>query len=468
LRCGRVGPTATYRDLAAEVRAVAAQLPVVADPARPRPVGIVMRNDRASVVYFLAVISSGAAAVVLSPDVPAARRAEQVAAAGCELELEPGPTPAGTGDDPMPSGPRSIDDPAIIVFTSGTTASSKAVVQTHYNVLVNTTATVRHHRLDVCTRMLCCLPLHHVNGLHFTILSTLLAGAHVLLCDHFDPRSYLQAAHEHDVHVGSVVPSILEALLDTRRAPELPHLRYLVSAAAPLHATTARKVHDRLGLRIAQGYGLTETMNFSTTMPLDLQMETYERLMLEREIPPVGAALWGNEVAILDDAGAELHAGAQGELCVRGHSVMWGYLDNPEATRLALAGGWFHTGDLASADDEAIPGRRVYTVTGRTKNIVKVAGEGISLDELDRALLAVDGVRDVVSFGVPDPVLGEVPVVVIAADGVGDGALNSALAARFPIAHHPREFVRVPAIPRMPNGKVDRRRVREVSLTETR
>src|SRR6185436_14333281 len=110
-------------------------------------------------------------------------------------------------------------------------------------------------------------------------------------------------------------------------------------------ARTCGQVLDRLGVRVLQGYGLTETTNFSTTMPRGLSDARYRELMVDAAIPSIGVAVHGNEVAVLRPDGTRADPGEIGELCMRGHNVMLGYTD-PEATERVFEGGWFHSGDL--------------------------------------------------------------------------------------------------------------------------
>src|SRR6185503_19028555 len=163
------------------------------------------------------------------------------------------------------------DSAALLFGTSGSTAVSKIVSQSHRNAVVNAYAVSLHHRLRPGDRLLGCLPFHHVNGVHFTLLATLYAGAHAVVLNTFDPRTYIDVIERFRPRLASVVPSLLEVLLDTCGDRALPReFDYFVSAAAPLAARTARAVRNQFRTRVLQGYGLTETTNFSTTVPTDL------------------------------------------------------------------------------------------------------------------------------------------------------------------------------------------------------
>ncbi|SED36689.1 class I adenylate-forming enzyme family protein [Streptomyces melanosporofaciens] len=444
-----------------------------------RTVALAPVNDPASIVAVLAVLRADCPLLLLGPQDPADRRRQQTEAAGAQVVLRPPSVPAEALPEAvvLPD-PRTLEEPqddlggpeidpdqdALFFATSGSTAASKLVAQSHYNAAVNAEALGRHHGLRPGDRLLGCLPVHHVNGLHFTVLGVLAAGAHVLLADGFDPLRYPRLLQRFRPRIASVVPSVLEALLETWRSPQLPDdFGYFVSAAAPLTTRTARAVWDRFGARVLQGYGLTETVNFSTTMPADLSEDAYRRLMLDTDIPSIGTALFGNEVAVLTPEGERAVPGQVGEICVRGHNVMSRYEANPAATGEAFAGGWFHTQDLGMEVTDPDRAEPFVVVTGRRKNIAKVGGETVSLDEMDRVLRAVPRVRDAACVALPHRFLGEeiVAAVVPAPGADGPPDVLPALAAAFRPAVLPRRVVPFDAIPRTRTGKVLRRELAE-------
>jgi acyl-CoA synthetase (AMP-forming)/AMP-acid ligase II len=196
-------------------------------------------------------------------------------------------------------------------------------------------------------------------------------------------------------------------------------------------------------------------------MPTNLASDAYHRWVLRADPPPVGRALFGNEVAVMNGEGRTLGAGEVGEVVIRGHSVMLGYFDAPGATAEAFRGGWFHSGDLGRWVVDDVSGRRYLVLTGRLKNIVKVDGEGVSLEEVDRLLLEHPGVDDAACFGVPDQVGGErvICLVVARAGAVAPDELRAHLARLLPSRHVPSEFVFAPHVERTATGKVLRQRL---------
>jgi acyl-CoA synthetase (AMP-forming)/AMP-acid ligase II len=434
-------------------------------------VGLRPANDLPSALTILAVLRAGAVCLLLSPHDPVGRVRAQVESQQAVAVLRSPAVPEVDGIESvelpevaaLPEAPAQELPPpdpaadALLFSTSGSTAAAKVVAQSHRNAATNAEAFRRHHRLDPGDAILGFLPIYHVNGVHSTLLGPIVAGAHVTLAHGLDPLAYPALLRDVRPRIASVVPSALEALLVTwRDAGPPPEFRYFLSAAAPLGAQTARDVYERLGARIVQGYGLTETTNFSTTMPPDLSEADYRRLMLDTDIPPIGVALYGNEVAVGGPAGEPLPPGEVGEILVRGHNVMSRYAGNPDATAQAFAGGWFHTGDLGMLRADAATGREYVVITGRLKNMAKVRGEAVSLEEMERVLRAHPAILDAACVASPDRLTGErITAAVVAPAGVPTD-LTEHLRKVFAEAALPKRVVLVDAVPRTPTGKIRR------------
>ena len=385
----------------------------------------------------LAARSCGAASHVLTFDQLDRSAPDPVAMAACE--------PAAT-------------DAALIFFTSGTTAAPKAVVQSHYAVAHNARTLAAHHRIGPQTRMLCVLPLHHVNGLGFTIFGAMLGGGHTLLARGFDALRFWPTVYEHDVHIASLVPSLLRliAMRPGLKGERANPLRYAVSAAAPLSTDLARQVHERLGLRIVQGYGLTEVTNFSCLMPTALPTDAYERWMLAGRRPSVGPALTGHHVEVMRD-GDPAPPGVEGEIVIRGPSVMSGYLNDRAATDHAFRGGWFHTGDLGYL----LPGEggRYLHISGRIREIAKRAGEQVSLLEVDEVLASIPGVADAGAAAFANTWVDEEIAGVVVRDAgcvLSEDDVIEHCRKVLPFAAIPKRIDFVDELPRTSSGKIRR------------
>jgi len=461
--------TLSFAQVDALANGVAAWAQSQFGPGTPGVLALAPRNDLLSVAALFGLLRAGHVLLLLNPADPASRRQQLIDAAGARAAISCAPE----HEDPeawlplpdldrLSGTPRPIAldafDGSFLIGTSGSTAASKLVQQTHANAISNAAAIVRHHRLAPSDRFAGCLPIHHVNGLHFTLFATLAAGANAILFERFDPFAYPKALELWKPRIASVVPSLLEAMIGVHRGRDLPDsLQYFVSAAAPLTTATALAVHERLKRRVIQGYGLTETTNFSCTLPPNLSADAYRRLMLEAEIPTIGVAVDGNEVAVLDARGYAVGPGEVGEICMRGHNVMAGYLGNAEANEEAFRDGWFRSGDLGTVMRDPDVDGDLFVITGRAKNMAKVAGEAVSLEEAERALRRLTGVVDAACAAVPDSLYGERLVALLVADReIPDDAVRAHLAAAMAPAAQPARILRVSDIPRTATGKIRR------------
>jgi long-chain acyl-CoA synthetase len=454
---------------------------------RGERVGVLGGNSVPFVGAVLAVLEAGGVAVPLNPHDPPARTAAQVAftqarfllhdaastatAAACTSVERSWTFPtldeqasARPGEGGMAESRPKLTDAALIFFTSGTTAAPKAVVQSHYSVAQNAWTLADHHRLGPGVRLLCVLPLHHVNGLEFTGFGALVSGSHTVVSRGFDGLGFWSAVRTHDIHLISLVPNLLGLLADRPglRGEPIPSLGYAVSAAAPLSVGIARRVWERLGLRIVQGYGLSEVTNFSCLLPTDPSIADYQRWMLGGRKPSIGPALPGQAVEVHDGQGRAT-PGEEGEIVIRGPCVMSGYLSNEPATEEAFRGGWFHTGDLGYylLDDH---GRAYFHVSGRLREIAKRAGAMVSLLEVDEVLAAMPGAVDAGAAAFANAWVDE-EIAAVVVPGPGASLTAEAVAAHcrrtLPFAATPKAIHFVEAVPRTASGKIRRAEITE-------
>jgi long-chain acyl-CoA synthetase len=269
------------------------------------------------------------------------------------------------------------DDPAVILFTSGTTSAPKGVCLSHYNLLVNAEALWRAHDLNVHRVHLCVLPLFHANAFGFSLVACVYAASHVVLCDGLPGFNVWSILRDERVNIFSTVPEIIR-ILSQRPVPRqsLPDLKYVTSGAAPLSKGVARAFQERTGIPIHQGYGLSECVNFAAATRWDVTSANFERLMFDYAVPSIGPSVFGCEVGIRRPDGTAAAAEELGEIVVSGHSIMLGYWQAPEATREALEGGYLHTGDVGFF--VPIDGVPHFFITGRRKEIIIRYGETIS------------------------------------------------------------------------------------------
>ena len=336
------------------------------------------------------------------------------------------------------------DEPAALVYTSGTTGRSKGAVLSHNNFAANATSLVTCWRITSDDRYLAVLPLFHVHGLGNGVCSWLVSGCRMRLVERFEASraEALLDAFEPTLIFG--VPTIYVRLLDL--APDAARrigtrARLFVSGSAPLPAHVHEAFRERFGHTILERYGMSET--------LMLISNPYEG---ERRAGTVGYPLPGVSVRLVAPNGGPPAMGETGQVLVHGPNVFSGYWRNADATAAAFDGVWFRTGDLAERSADGY-----YTLRGRMSDLIISGGFNIYPREIEELLLEQPGVREAAVVGVADERRGEVPVAYLVTDGpLESDALRAACARGLASFKLPRGFVRVDALPRNALGKVQK------------
>jgi long-chain acyl-CoA synthetase len=345
------------------------------------------------------------------------------------------------GLTPPQSGP---DDIAMLLYTSGTTGVPKGVPLTHRNLLSNALSVIELLQATENDRVLAVLPLFHAFGLTGLLLAPLLVGAEVTYARFTPGRTIAQMA-ERDVSVFIAVPSMYRLLVRGRVAGEpLQRLRLAVSGGDALPASVRNAYRERFGRELLEGYGLTETSPVvSMNTPAQNRPGT------------VGRALPGVEIRIQGTNAAKTPVGKQGEIQVRGPSVMLGYYNRPEENRIAFTpDGWFRTGDLGFLDADGY-----LSISGRIKELIVRDGEKIMPREVEEVLEQHAKVFDAAVVGEPDGPRGEAMVayVVPAEETPTPEELREFCRTRLADFKSPRRFVIARDLPRGPTGKILKR-----------
>ncbi|HLX13370.1 MAG TPA: class I adenylate-forming enzyme family protein [Bacteroidota bacterium] len=315
---------------------------------------------------------------------------------GVRSELPPFPSP-------------TLDDEALIVYTSGTTGNPKGVVLTQYNLLCDAKAITDWHGMTPDQRMMCVLPIHHVNGTVVTIMTPMYYGGSIVLNQKFHSHKFFESVSAEKVSVVSVVPTLLQFLLHENlemSTYDLKHFRHIICGAGPLTVELAAAFEKRFQIPIIHGYGLSETTCYSCFLPLDLAVDEHTRWLAEYGFPSIGVPLPSNEMSIHDEQGRELPEGAKGEIVVRGHNVMKEYFANREANETAFAFHWFRSGDEGFYKTDAT-GRKFFFITGRLKELIIRGGINISPFEIDEILMNMPGVKAGLAVGFENDWYGE-------------------------------------------------------------
>jgi len=354
----------------------------------------------------------------------------------------------------LPEVPLTGDTAAALVYTSGTTGTSKGAILTHDNFAVNGLNLVEAWRITSSDRLLLVLPLFHVHALGNGLHAWLLSGCHTRLLARFEHDRATSEFLDYRPTLFFGVPTIYVRLLGTppEAAKEIGRgMRLFVSGSAPLPAHVLEEFEALYGHRILERYGMTETlMNISN--PCDG----------ERRAGSVGVPLPGVEVRVVDAEGRDVADGETGQVYVKGPNVFAGYWGREDATREAFDGGWFRTGDLCVRSPDGY-----YTLCGRQSDLIISGGFNIYPREIEELLLEQPSVAEAAVVGEPDPARGEVPVAYVVGRGEVDTEALAAFCednlARF---KRPRRFEVVDELPRNALGKVQKHLLRPVDLRE--
>jgi long-chain acyl-CoA synthetase len=410
-------------------------------------VGLVLPNGEPFVAAYFAVLRLGAVAVplnvLLSPteiDERLRRAGARVVVTSRDWSEQPSAASAGIVD-------RDDADPAVLLFTSGTSGTPKGAILTHGGIRAAAQNAADALALAPGDVVLGAAPFSHVLGQATGIASTLLAGAAIAVVPRFRADETLRFMARTRTTVLLGVPTMCITLCETARgADALPPLRVAHVGGAAVPAEVAREFERVFGAPVREGYGLTELSGIATTyLPGD---------------PPrpgsVGKPLGSTELRIVSLDGEPLPPHEIGEVQLRGPSVIPGYWEDEEATRAVLAADrWLATGDLGYVDDEGY----LYLVD-RKKELIIRGGYNVYPREVEEALYAHPAVAEVAVVGVSHPVLGEeVAAVVVPRGGtpVTSSELQEYAKERLAAYKYPRHVVFVDTLPKGPTGKILKR-----------
>ena len=351
-------------------------------------------------------------------------------------------------------------DIAVLHFTSGSTGKLKAAVQTYGNRLAVLRKMVMGEgtRIGPGCRQVLAGPVTHASGM--PLLGILFAGGCAVIMPRWDARDFLATVERERATHAFVVPTMINTVLalPDSRAFDLSSLQQLIYGAAPMSPSRIREAWELFGPVLSQGYGCGET----TSGVLFLTTEDHRRAIQgedEELLLSCGRALAEAEVAIVGEDGHPVPDGGIGEIAVRGPDIVDGYFNEPELTAESFRDGWFHTGDLARRRADGY-----VFIVDRKKDMIVSGGFNIYAVEVEAALHRHPAVYEAAVVGVPDPEWGEaVKAVVVLREGhaLDEDELVEFCALHLARMKKPRSVDFVPALPHNPNGKLDRRAVRD-------
>lgn len=347
--------------------------------------------------------------------------------------------------------PTLATDTAVILYTSGTTGKPKGAELTHSNLLINCKIVVPS-LLPITPDdvALATLPLFHSFGQTCIQNATIATGGTFTLLPRFGPKEAFEIIQRDGVTLFAGVPTMYFALLhyDAADDYDVSSLRYCMAGGAALPVEIMKSFEAKYNVQIQEGYGLSETSPVASFN------------MLDRPRTPgsIGYPVWGVEMAILDDDDQPLADGERGEICIRGHNIMKGYLKRPEATAEALRNGWFHSGDIGirSADGS-------YAIVDRKKDMILRGGFNVYPREIEEVLFAHEDIAEAAVIGVAHESHGEevkAVVVLHAGRNLGADDLIAYCKERLAAYKYPRVVEFLEDLPKGPTGKILKRELR--------
>ncbi|MEV6767256.1 AMP-binding protein [Nocardia sp. NPDC051030] len=343
---------------------------------------------------------------------------------------------------------------ALLIYTSGTTGKPKGVMLDHANLLAMLELADGFLGFDERDHTLLILPLFHVNGIVVSVLAPLRAGGRITIHGRFEPHTFLRTLETVRPTYFSGVPTIFAMLaaLPPEVTADTSSVRLAICGAAPASAELLTGFEARFGIKICEGYGLSETTCAVTlNPPLGIG-----------KAGTVGLPFPGQRVAILGPDDVPVPPGELGEIAVAGPNVMRGYLNRPEETAQALRGGWLHTGDIGRFDEDGY-----LIVAGRIKDMIIRGGENIYPKEIEDVLSGHPAVYEAAVVGAPDPKYGEIPIafVVLNQDAPATAdELSAWCASRLAKYKRPVHIGLLDALPHNAIGKVDKLALRARGL----
>ncbi|NUP50353.1 MAG: long-chain fatty acid--CoA ligase [Catenulispora sp.] len=352
--------------------------------------------------------------------------------------------------------PTNADDTAVVLYTSGTTGRPKGAELTHFQLYMNCTVSGELFGIRPDDVILAVLPLFHVFGLSSVLNTVVRFGGTMALVPRFETGPVLDAMARHRCTVFSGVPTMFFALLhaDTTQH-DLTALRVGCSGGAAIPGEVIRAFEQKFpGTVILEGYGLSES---ASTTTFNISAE-------HRRVGSIGKPVWGVQTRVVDDHDRPLPPGPEhvGEIVIRGHNMMKGYWNNPEATAEVVRDGWFHTGDLGYADEDGY-----FYIVDRKKDLVIRGGFNVYPREVEEVLYTHPAIAEAAVIGRPDERLGEEVVACVALKADVQTTEEDVIAfcrERLAAYKYPREIRILSSLPIGPTGKILKKELRAAVL----
>jgi len=347
----------------------------------------------------------------------------------------------------------SPDDPATILYTSGTTGNPKGAVLTHYNLLMNSEFYADGLGAKEDWVGICVLPLSHLLSLAAGVMVLFGKGATMHVMDRFIVEEAAEIISRYKVNYSFAVRTVYTLLLALPADPrfDLTSMEVCIVTGAVTPLELRKEFEEKFGCKTIQAYGQVES---SPVISMD-------RIDMKRKFESVGYPLPHIEVKIVDDEDRPVPAGEHGEICCKGHCVMKEYWNNPEGTKAAVVDGWLHTGDIGMVDEDGY----VY-IFDRKKDMIICGGYNIYPIELEELLYEHPKVLEAAVIGVPDDKMGEIPKAYITlkpGERADEEEIMAYVKERLAKYKKLRAVAFLDELPKGPTGKILRRELRGLS-----
>lgn len=348
------------------------------------------------------------------------------------------------------------DAVAVILYTSGTTARPKGVTHTHHSLELTARYHIEQVKLsdkDITGIM---LPLCHIFGFSLQLLTSVIAGASMVIIPRFEPGLVLQTLQQQRVTRLHGLPVMYNALVNYPNADAYDcSLQVCFAGGDAVPVTLQQRFEEIFGVELMEGCGMTEVI------PYSLNPHTGEK-----RVGSIGKVATGMTLRLVDEQGKDVSQGEVGEVLVNSEAMMIGYWNNPEVTAATLQNGWLHTGDLAWMDED-----EYYWFTSRKKEMIIRGGSNISPLEVEAVLYQHPAIKEAAVIGLPDPNWGQsVQAFVVLLDGYSltEGELLDFVRERIAAYKVPETIVFLPELPKGLTGKIHRKTLKDFATVKVR
>lgn len=338
----------------------------------------------------------------------------------------------------------TIQDPLLIMYTSGTTGNPKGAVLSHENFLFGAIHSLINYGLNETCKSLVIAPLFHIGALAASATPVIYAGGSLVIKSFDNPSEIVELITTEKINYMFAVPVMFEMMAKAPKWEEadFSHVHFFIAGGAPMPVSLLRKYQQEKSIRFAQGYAMTETLRL---ISLDLADA-------DRKAGSVGKEVFHTLLRIVDHDGRDVPPGEIGEIIVKGPTIFLKYWNKPQETEAAFRDGWFYTGDLGRRDEEGF----LYIVGRKTDSII-TSGENIYAAEVERVIESIPQVAEAAVVGLPDPKRGEVVAAFVslkAKDGISEDGLIEALQAKIAYFKIPKKVFFIKELPRNSAGKI--------------